>query len=134
MTDEATIVPRGEQVRIWWVKLNDGWVRAREYPGAEVELGAGDRCPPGTVWRREVELVLPRGSLLRCAVSDPAPVERMAPLEYLRREIRNVQRRTKVRTFRVAGNYRLARAEELDPPPPGPVSRGYAPNRSTRRR
>lgn len=111
MTDEATIVPRGERVRIWWVRLNDGWVRAHQHPRAEVELGAGDRCPAGTIWQREVELELPRGTELRSVISEPAPVERLPPLEYLRREIRRARRRRRVRAFRVVGNYRLARAE-----------------------
>lgn len=123
VTDCSSIVPRGEQIRIWWVRLNDGWVRAHQYPGAEVELGGGERCPPGVVWRREIELRLDRGALLRCAVSEPAPDEGLQPLDYLRREIRSARRRRRVRTFRVTGNYRLSRAGELDPPHLGAIPR-----------
>jgi hypothetical protein len=113
VADEATVVSRGERVRIWWIRLNDGWVRAAEHPNAQVEAlseGDSDVCPPGTIWVRRIELVLPAHTLLRCHLSEPAP-ERLEPIEYLRRGRLGVARNRRETYFRVEGNYRLVRAD-----------------------
>lgn len=108
--DEASVVPHGERVRVWWVRLNEGWVRAAEHPDAEVEHASSEGddapCPPGTIWTRKVELVLARGTLLRCHISEPAP-ERLEPLEYLQRGKFGVARARRELWYRVAGTYRL---------------------------
>lgn len=110
LVDEANVVPRGERVRVWWVQLNDGWVRAGEHPKAVVEVAASERgdesCPPGTIWIRNIELMLAEGTLLRCHSSEPSP-ERLEPIEYLRRGKLRVPRARREQLFRVAGNYRL---------------------------
>ncbi|NLE88562.1 MAG: hypothetical protein GX607_19460 [Myxococcales bacterium] len=110
VSDEASVVARGERVRVWWVQLNDGWVRAAEHPEATIETASSERgdegCPPGTIWIRHVELQLPAGTLLRCHLSQPSP-ERLEPIEYLRRGQLGVARARRETLFRVAGNYRL---------------------------
>lgn len=111
VVDEATVVPRGERVRIWWIRLNDGWVRAAEHPDATVEAaaeGEGESCPPGTIWVRRIDVVLAERTLLRCHLSEPSP-ERLEPIEYLRRGRLGVARSRRETYFRVAGNYRLVR-------------------------
>lgn len=114
VVDEASVVPRGERLRIWWVRRNDGWVRAAEHPGAQIESasaeGGDESCPPGTIWIRNVELLLPAQTLLRCHLSEPAP-ERLEPIEYLRRGKLGVARARRETFFRVVGNYRLERAD-----------------------
>lgn len=109
VVDEASVVPHGERVRVWWVRLNDGWVRAAEHPDAEVEsLSSEDdvSCPPGIIWTRNVELMLARGTWLRCHISEPAP-ERLNPIEYLQRGKTGVARARRELWYRVAGTYRL---------------------------
>jgi hypothetical protein len=118
VVDEATVVARGQRLRVWYLGLNDGWVRAQDHPGAELEEAFADRrdksCPPGTIWRREIELVLPRGTPLLSRVTTPL-VERLAPLEYLTKERRGMRRHVEETWFLVVGNYRLMKMAE--PPP-----------------
>lgn len=122
VVDEANVVPHGERVRVWWVRLNDGWVRAAEHPDGDVEAASSERddepCPPGTIWTRSVELLLAEGTLLRCHTSEPAP-ERLQPIEYLQRGKLGVPRARRETLFRVVGNYRLLRTEG-EPSAPSP--------------
>jgi hypothetical protein len=109
VTDEATVVDRGERLRVWFVRWNDGWVRAKDHPAAQVDLNGGESSPAGVVWRRTVELELPAGALLRTHVTDPAPHGiGLSPIECLQRGKLGMGRRVKTTTFRVVGNYRLA--------------------------
>lgn len=110
LTDEATVVARGERVLVWFVRLADGWVRAGEHPFAvkeEISSERGDaRCPPGTIWQRRVELELPPGTVLRATVSSPLQ-EKLSPVEYLTRGRSTKLRRVAHVYHRVVGNYRL---------------------------
>lgn len=110
LTDAATVVARGERVRVWFVRLGQGWVRAREHPEALVEELSSergdDRCPPGTVWQRSVELVLPVGTVLRSTVSAPRR-ERLSTVDYLTRGKVAKGREVTETYYRVVGNYRL---------------------------
>ena len=122
LRDEATVVARGERVSVWFVRQADGWVFAREHPDAQIEevssLRGDDSCPPGTIWQRGVELLLPTGTLLRHAVSRPKE-EQLSTVDYLRRG-RVVQgRAVRYSYHRVVGNYRL----ELVPDPRAPGAR-----------
>lgn len=124
VVDEATVVARGQRLRVWFLGLNDGWVRAKDHPNAELEEAFAERrdasCPPGTIWRREIELVLPRGTPLLSRVSTPL-VEALAPLDYLTKERRGMRRHVEETWFLVVGNYRL---KKLDAPPSFPPAKG----------
>lgn len=110
VVDEATVVAHGERVRVWLAPLNDGYVRAAEHPAAVVDDASSERgdehCPPGTIWLRNVELILPEGSVLLCRDSAPA-AERLEPIEYLRRGKLGMKRSRRETRHKVVGNYRL---------------------------
>jgi len=108
------VAERGEQVVVWFVRYGAAWVRAAEHPGAVVAEARADRqdqhCPPGTVWRRDVQLELARGTALRRTVSRPQ-ARSMSPMEHLlsgslekRREVLEVH-------YRVVGPDQLERQE-----------------------
>jgi hypothetical protein len=113
LTDEATVVGRGQRIRVWLVRHNDGWIRAKDHPDASLEEARADQrdasCPPGTVWRRSIELTLPGGCLLVCRVSTPL-IEELGALEYLMKERRGMRRRVDETYFIVSGNYKLTKA------------------------
>lgn len=117
LVDEATVVERGERVRVWFLPFNDGWIRAKDHPAANLEEARADRrdenCPPGTIWRRSIELLLPRNTPLLSRVTSPL-VERLAPMEYLTKEKRGMRRHVEETWFAVVGNYRLVKAKEPD--------------------
>lgn len=127
LIDEATIVDRGERVRVWFVPLGDTWIRAESHPTAQSDevrssLDAS-ACPPGTVWQRVVELTLPKGTPLLSRVTSPL-TETFDPIDYLVKERRGVRRKVDETWFCVSGNYRLtktqkptafARAQEVPP-------------------
>jgi hypothetical protein len=110
--DEATVVERGEKVRVWFVPEGDTWVRAADHPEAVVEMASSERgdgsCPPGTIWQRTVELSLPHGAALLSRTTTPAQVQ-LEPMEYLTRGQLGMRRRVHETWMRVAGNYRLER-------------------------
>ena len=116
LTDEATVVERGERVRVWFVRFGDGWVRAQEHPDAEVEevssIRGDESCPPGTIWQRSVELLLPAGALLRCIVSRPRQ-EDLSAMDYLRRGAVAKGRTVSTSYHRVIGNYRLEGVKQV---------------------
>lgn len=121
LVDEATVVARGQRLRVWFLGLNDGWVRAKDHPEAQLEEAFAERrdtsCPPGTIWRREIELILPRGTPLLSRVTTPL-VEAFAPLDYLTKERRGVRRHVEETWFQVVGNYRLKKMAEAPTFPP----------------
>lgn len=114
LVDEATVVERGERVRVWFLPLEDSWIRAATHPSAETNLhDSGERdpgCPPGTVWQRHVELLLPRRTPLLSRVTTPL-VERLNPIQYLTKDRRGVRRHVEETWFEVVGNYRISRSE-----------------------
>lgn len=114
LLDEATVVARGERVRVWFVPHADSWVRAADHPDATVEMTSSERgdqgCPPGTVWQRSVDLILPAETPLLSRTTSPR-TEVLEPMEYLRRGKWGVNRTVQETWMRVVGNYRLARLE-----------------------
>lgn len=107
LVDEASVVAHGEQLRVWFVKEGEEFVKAAQHPNTEPEtVEAGDSVPAGVVWRRNLELVLPEGKLLLCRVTLPR-IERRDPLDYLTRGALGTFRRVTESYYRVLGNYRL---------------------------
>lgn len=105
--DEANVVSRGEELRVWFVQLADGWVRAHEHPAVIPPEGEDDEGPPpGTIWRRTTELSLPLGTTLMQRTTSPHVI-RLDPLGYLERGPRAIDRRVRETLHRVVGNYRL---------------------------
>jgi hypothetical protein len=117
LIDEATVVERGERLRVWFLELKDGWVRAKDHPAAELEEVSAERrdqaCPPGTIWRRTIELVLPAETLLLSRVTTPL-LEHFDAMEYLTKERRAMRRHVEETWFIVSGNYRLSKISEPD--------------------
>lgn len=103
---------------MWFLPLQDSWVRAKDHPAACVETHLSEerdeRCPPGTIWQREVDLLLPAGTPLLSRVSTPL-VERFEPMEYLTRDRRGLRRHVEETWFVVRGNYRIIRSKEPNP-------------------
>jgi len=116
LTERSSIVARGEQLELWFVRINDAWVRAVEHPSAAVEsntlepqadtTSASERCPSGTVWQRSTELVLDAGTELLLRQSAPRP-RRLSVMSYLKQGLATTQRVVRERHFVVTGNYRL---------------------------
>lgn len=115
LTERASVVARGEQVELWFVRVNDAWVRAIEHPTAAVESSSLDpesaesgyeRCPSGTVWLRTTELVLERGTRLLQRQSAPR-ARQLSVMSYLKQGLSTTQRVVRERHFVVSGNYRL---------------------------
>lgn len=107
LVDEATVVPRGEELRVWFVELGQGWVKACDHPRAiDPETETEDGPPPGTVWRRATELSVPVGTRVMRRVTAPHIV-RLDPLAYLERGKPGIERRVVESLYRVSGNYRL---------------------------
>lgn len=115
LTERASVVARGEQVELWFVRVNDAWMRAIEHPGASVESSSvddeaadsgGERCPSGTIWIRTTELVLAPGTQLLQRQSAPR-ARRLSVMNYLKQGLATTQRVVRERHFVVTGNYRL---------------------------
>lgn len=116
LTERASIVARGEQLELWFVRVNDAWVRAVEHPSAAIEsstlepqadnTSASERCPSGTVWQRSTELVLDAGTELLLRQSAPR-ARRLSVMSYLKQGLATTQRVVRERHFIVTGNYRL---------------------------
>lgn len=108
LVDEAHIVARGEALRVWFVALGQGWVKACEHPavipqdGPEME----DGLPPGTVWRRATEISVPLGTLIMSRATQPN-ILRLDPLAYLVRGKVATERRVVETLYRATGNYRI---------------------------
>lgn len=114
VTDETTIVERGERTRIWYAPRGDTWVRAKGHPkrlAPEQADGADEHLPAGTVWSQEIELLLPVGTRLLSKTTAPL-IERLSALAYLTGERRGMRRSVEESWFVVLGNYRLGRCPE----------------------
>lgn len=109
LVDQAKIVPHGEEVRVWFLKENDVWVRAKEHPQAELETSnserADQRCPAGVVWIRHIDLRLLKGTLLLCRTSSPL-AQRGDMLDFLTRGASRSRRQVREQYHQVIGNYR----------------------------
>ena len=101
-------------MRVWYVRQGDAWVKAAEVMSAAVETDSSERqdesCPPGTIWQRAIELLLPGDTRLLCRTTTPI-TERLEPMDYLRRGKLGMNRHTHESTHRVVGNYRLERVD-----------------------
>ena len=116
LTERASVVARGEQLELWFVRVNDAWVRAVEHPSAAIESStlepqtdnklASEHFPSGTVWQRSTELVLDAGTQLLLRQSAPRP-RRLSVMSYLKQGLATTQRVVRERHFIVTGNYRL---------------------------
>jgi hypothetical protein len=117
LVDEATVVERGERLRVWFLPHNDTWIRAKDHPGAEQDEALSDRqdqhCPPGTIWKRQLELRLPPGTPLLSRVTTPL-IEKMEALSYLMKERRGMRRHIEETWFVVVGNYRIKKSQVPD--------------------
>jgi len=93
VVDAEVIVPRGRRMTTWFVRYNDGWLRAVEHPNATVQqLQSG----PGTVWERRIEIPLPKGTRVCRVDSSPAgeaPRDALAHLAGGRRSPKRTTRR-----------------------------------------
>lgn len=90
--ESEIVAGRGRQQTHYLVRFNDGWVSAREHPGAKVE---SLDTAPGTVWERRIELELPRGTRLVRVVSSPLSEPRREPLDYLKGRPEKPRRRVR---------------------------------------
>jgi hypothetical protein len=118
LTDRATIVARGERLEVWWVRVNDSWVRiadrAEAAPGSdgsdtsELETASDDgaRCPSGTVWERRFQLSLPAGTQLLQRQTWPR-VRELSVMDFLQRGLVHSQRVVQERRFVLTGNHKL---------------------------
>ncbi len=117
MIDEATIVERGEQVKVWFLPWRDTWIRAKDHPDAEIDevssVARSTSCPPGTVWRRSIELSLPPKTPLLCRITRPL-IEDLAAVEYMTKDRRGMRRHVREIWYVVSGNYRMTRHREPD--------------------
>jgi len=122
LTERSTIVARGEQLELWFVRVNDAWTRVTEHVTATTEENAAadepstatsetsagsERCPSGTIWVRTTELVLEAGTRVLLRQSWPRS-RRLSVMSYLKQGLSNTQRFVRERHFVVSGNYRLA--------------------------
>jgi hypothetical protein len=96
--EEEFVVARGTAEVHWFVRKNDAWVHCASYPGASsTQLDA----TPGTVYRRRVELELPRGTRLMRVESRPQRAARKSAVEHLLRPRTSVERETRRSYFSV---------------------------------
>ena len=117
LVDEATIVDRGERVKVWFIPWQSTWIRAKDHPDATVDEVSSDaranRCPPGTVWQRSIELsLLPRTPLL-CRITRPL-LESLGTVDYMTKDRRSVRRQVDELWYVLVGNYKLKRHREPD--------------------
>ncbi len=115
LLDEATVVERGEQVKVWFLPWQDSWIRAKDHPAAELEEVSSDRratgCPAGTIWQRHIELTLPPKTPLLCRVTRPL-IESLRTVDYMTRDRKLVRRHVDELWYILVGNYRMTRSRE----------------------
>lgn len=107
LVDTERVVPRGALRTTWFVRQGEGWTKAADWAGAELERR---NSGPGTVWERAIRLSLPAGTEVMRVETRPRPEEPKDPLSYLERDTRAAPRATRRTVFRVERGGRLARA------------------------
>lgn len=103
--DSENVVLRGTRRVEWSLRVNDGWIKAHDARGAEVE---SLNAPSGTVWERRITLELPTGARLLRVEVRPAREERRDALEYLTGKARTKTTRLRA-VFRVTARGALER-------------------------
>ena len=115
LKDQCKVVAHGEEVRVWFLKENDDWVRAKDHPHAQLETANSehidDHCPAGFVWVRNVELRLKKNTLLLCRTSSPL-AQQGEMLDFLTRGASRSRRQVREQYYRVVGNYRTVMLRE----------------------
>jgi len=106
LVDGEHVVARGSAKTTWFVRQGEGWVRAAEWGGAELERRASG---PGTVWEQAIRLSLPEGTELLRVESRPVLPPTRDPLSYLENDVCTTPRATRRIVFRVLRGGRLAR-------------------------
>lgn len=127
LVDEARVVERGEELRVWYLPEETGLIRAFEHPQALVDETSEERPPPpGVIWERSTELELVLHTVVICRNTRPW-TERLGPLEYLERGRLHTLRHVVETQFLVVGNYRIeklaSRRLTHDLPEPGASQR-----------
>lgn len=111
LIDEATIVERGERVKVWFLPWGETWIRAKDHPSAQLEevssLMRATQCPAGTVWQRSIEIALAPRTPLLCRITRPL-IESLETLDYMTKDRRMMRRHVEERWYLLVGNYRLA--------------------------
>ncbi|MCH2109349.1 MAG: hypothetical protein MK135_08465 [Polyangiaceae bacterium] len=114
LVDAARIVARGEEVSVWYIRQNDGWIRAKDHPGVQLDTSVSEnqdtRCPAGTVWQRQMELRVAPKTLLFCRTTSPQAI-RLNVAQYLEQERPRAGRQNREHFYLVAGNYRKVALE-----------------------
>jgi hypothetical protein len=95
LVEEEFVLPGGSGKVSWFVRLNDGWVRAPSHPSARSEAL---EKRSGTVWRTRVTLELPRGHALTRVETKPLPTQKSA-LEHLTGGTRGPKLKTLRRSY-----------------------------------
>jgi hypothetical protein len=105
LLEEEHIVARGTRTVVWLVRVHDAWVPAGQISGAVATRLA---APAGCVFRRRIELTLPRETRVLRVESRPK-LERRTPLDYLSRDRASGKAQQKTE-FRVGRTGTLVRA------------------------
>lgn len=117
LIDEATIVERGERVKVWFLPCGETWIRAKDHPSAQSDEVSSDarttRCPAGTVWQRTIEIALAPKTPLLCRITRPL-IESLQTVDYMTKDRRAMRRHVEERWYLLVGNYRLAPYREPD--------------------
>jgi hypothetical protein len=117
------VVEGGVMHEFWRVRFRDAWIRPEEHPSAASLIARDDPedgsvrersrrvRAPGEQYRAEVELALPRGTLVERVLSGPARARRELPkgvLGWLTAGPYRARRAKRAQdVYVVVGNYRL---------------------------
>src|SRR5690606_16137145 len=115
LIDEATIVERGERVKVWFLPWGETWIRAKDHPNAQLDevssFARATQCPAGTVWQRSIEIALAPRTPLLCRITRPL-IESFQTLDYMTKDRRMMRRHVEERWYLLVGNYRLTPSQE----------------------
>jgi hypothetical protein len=110
------VAPRGSARAAWYVRREQGWVKAAEWTGAIVtRVDSG----PGTVWERRIRFEVPLGTELLRVESRPRATQRKDPMAYLRGTAPRAPEARRRDVFVVERGGRLERRVSPRPPPAG---------------